>query len=277
LKKEGVAAMPDHRIQEKRFAFLGAGIIAGVFIERLMKAGIAKPESIIAADPKEGRLEELRNTLGIQVTTDNKKGADFGDIVVLAMPPGAVKAVLSESCQAMNESQLLVSFAAAVPTWLMESVLCKPIAILRVIPNTPSLIGRGMNPYCLGKHVTGTMLPLIRDFLDVFGRSWELEERFMNAATALTAVGPTYVFPVIQALQDAAVKLGLAEADALAAASQTVLGAAAMVLETGKGPEELKMMIATQTLKETEAKDLFALAMVDACAKVSASERKLTQ
>ncbi len=269
--------MFDPRLQDKRIAFLGAGIIAGVFIERLLKAGVTKPENIMAADPSEGRLEELKNSFGIRVTSNNKAGADFGDIVVLAMPPGAVKAVLSESCQAMNESQLLMSFAAAVPTRLMESALCKPIPLVRVIPNTPSLVGRGMNPYCLGKHVNEAMLSLTRGFLEVFGKSWELEESQMNAATALTAVGPTYLFPIIQALQETATKLGLAEAEALAAASQTVLGAAAMVLETGKGPEELKMMIATRTLKESEARDLIELAVVDACAKVSAAERKLTQ
>ena len=134
-----------------------------------------------------------------------------------------------------------------------------------------------MNPYCLGKHVTEPEIPLIRSFLDVFGESLLVEERLMNAATALTAVGPTYVFPVIKALRDAAVKAGLSREDAQTAAAQTVLGAASLVLQTGRTPEDLKTMIATRTLKEAEAEELFALAVSDAFGKISAAEKKLTE
>jgi pyrroline-5-carboxylate reductase len=269
--------MPHKAIADKKFAFLGAGIIAGVFIERLLKAGITRPDHIVATDPREDRLEELKNQFGIQVHTENKRAADFGDIVVLAMPPGAVKAVLSESCQAVHEEQIMISLAAAVPTWLIESVLCKPVPVVRVIPNTPSLIGQGMNPYCLGKHVSETALPLILSFLDVFGKSLRLEERLMNAATALTAVGPTYIFPIIKTLRDASIRLGLSEEDAQMAAAQTVLGAASLVLQTGRTPENLKMMIATRTLKEADTQELFAHAVADAFAKISAAEKKLTE
>jgi len=248
-----------------------------VFIERLLKAGVSKPNQIIATDPRQDRLEELEKQFGIQVHTDNKIGADFGDIIVLAMPPGAVKAVLSESCQAVHEKQIVISLAAAVPTWIIESVLCKPVPVVRVIPNTPSLIGEGMNPYCLGKHVGVGELPLIQSFLDVFGRSLLIEERLMNAATALTAVGPTYIFPVIKALRDAAVKAGLSQEGAQTSAAQTVLGAASLVLQTGRAPEDLKLMISTRTLKEAETEEIFSQAVADAFARVSAAEKKLTE
>lgn len=264
-------------LTDKKIAFLGAGIIAGVFIERLLRAGVSMPEHIIATDPREDRLEELKKQFAIQVHPDNKTGADFGDIIVLAMPAGVVKAVLSESCQAVHENQIMISLAAAVPTWLIESVLCKPVPVVRVTPNTPSLVGQGMNPYCLGKHVPETALPLIEGFLDVFGKSLRIEERLMNAATALTAVGPTYAFPVIKALTDAAVAKGLSQQEALYATAQTVLGAAKLVLETGKHPDELKLMIGTRTIDEEGAGALFKTAFESAFAKVSAAEKKLTE
>ncbi|MEX1139159.1 MAG: pyrroline-5-carboxylate reductase [Bacteroidota bacterium] len=261
----------------KRIAFLGAGIIAEVFIERLLKSGGAQPEEILATDPREERLNELRSRFGIQISQDNKVGADFGDIIVLAMPPGAVKAVLSESCQAVHEGQMMISFAAAVPTWLIESVLCKPVPVVRVIPNIPSLIGQGMNPYCLGKHVPENALAVIQEFLGLFGSSIRIDERLMNAATALTAVGPTYVLPVISALASAAEAKGIAHGDALSMAAQSVAGAARLVCETGRDPAELKMMIATRMLDEETASSLFTDAFNDAFARALRSEGKVTQ
>ena len=132
-----------------------------------------------------------------------------------------------------------------------------------------------MNPYCLGKHISDSMLPVVRDFLSVFGESLIVEERLMNAATALTAVGPTYILPVIRALRDASINMGLDEREAQMAAAQTVLGAASLVLETGIPPEELKMMIATRTLNEPEAEKLFSQAVAEAYAKISGAEAKL--
>jgi pyrroline-5-carboxylate reductase len=268
--------MTNQNIKRRRIAFLGAGIIAGVFIERLIKCG-TQPEEILATDPNEERLKELKNRFGIQTSTDNKVGADFGDIIVLAMPSGAVKAVLSESCQAVHEGQIMISFAAAVPTWLIESVLCEPVPLVRVIPNTPSLIGKGMNPYCLGKHVPDSAKPVIQEFLNLFGTAVQIDERLMNAATALTAVGPTYVLPIIKTLASAAEAKGIGHGEALLMATQTVAGTAWLVYETGREPDDLKMMIGTRTLNEEEAAAFFTDAFVQAYEKVCRSESKLTQ
>jgi len=268
--------MTDERIHGKRFAFLGAGIIAGVFIERMLYARVTTPDNILATDPKEERLKELSDRFGIRTSTDNKVGADFGDFLFLAMPPGVVKAVLSESCQAVHESQIIVSLAAAVPTWLIESVLCKPVPVVRVIPNTPSLIGAGVNPYVLGKHVSKDQAAVVENLLPVFGSAIRIEEKDMNAATALTAVGPTFIFPVLHALASAAEAKGIRREQALAMAADLAAGTARLVLETGREPEELKLMIGTRTLNEEQTFALFSSAFTQAFDKVSASERKLT-
>jgi len=260
----------------QRFSFLGAGIIAEVFIERMLNAHVTTPDYILATDPKEERLTELNDRFGIRTSPDNKIGAEFGDFIFLAMPPGVVKAVLSESCQAVHENQIIVSIAAAVPTWLIESVLCKPVPVVRVIPNTPSLIGAGVNPYVLGKHVNNDDAAVIENLLSVFGIPVRIEEKDMSIATALTAVGPTYIFPVLHALASAAESKGLQRKQALAMAADLVAGTARLVRETGREPEELNLMIGTRTLDEAQTVALFSGALTQAFEKISASERKLT-
>lgn len=268
--------MAVESLKNKKYAFLGAGIIAGVFIERLVKAGVAEPGSILASDIRPDRLEELRRQFAIQTDPDNKKAAEFGDVVFLAVPPNAVGSVLAEVRPAIDGGKMVVSLAACIPTSYMESALGKPVAILRVIPNTPSLIGSGMNPYCLGKTCTESQARMAEELLAVFGETVKVPEDLMNAATALTAVGPTYIFPVLQALQDAAQARGLPAETAMKAVAQTVLGAAQMVLATGKNPDELKLMIGTRTLDEAATRTLFSTAWEAAYAKISQSEQKLT-
>jgi pyrroline-5-carboxylate reductase len=269
--------MLHHDFKDLKFTFLGAGIIAGVFIERLLKAGGVKPEQVFATDVRHDRLEELKNQFGIRVSPNNREGAGFADVLFLAVPPNMVKSVLSEVRSTVRPEALVVSLAAAVPTWLMEGALENPNPILRVIPNTPSLIGRGMNPHCLGSHVKPEDQPLIGRLLALYGETVRVDEALMNVATALTAVGPTYIFPVIKALKDTAARLGLSEQDAQFAAAQTVSGAAQLVLETGKDPDVLKTMIGTRTLREEEACALFSAALQDANEKISDTQKKLTQ
>ena len=267
--------MQNEELKSKKISFIGAGIIAGVFIERLINSGIAKPDNILATDIKQDQIDRLHSLYGIKVSTTNKDGVDFGDLIIIATPPNAVKTVLSESFLSISEQQVIISLAAAVPTWFMEGMLNKQVPIIRVIPNTPSLVGQGMNPYCVGKYVNDDALKLAESFLDIFGKKIRIEESMMNVITALTAVGPTYIFPIIQALIEVSTKLGLKSDDAKVAAAQTVLVAASLVLETNRSPEDLKHMIATRTLKEDEAKALFMQAVEEAFSKVSSAEKKI--
>jgi pyrroline-5-carboxylate reductase len=220
-------------------------------------------------------LDALRRQHGIRVEESNIEGARQGDILFLAVPPGAVEAVVSEIAPALRNGQILVSLAAAVPTWLIEDAARKPVPVVRMIPNTPSLIGKGMNPYCLGRHVSPSHVDLIDAVLDVFGATMRIDERLMNAATALTAVGPTYIFPVIQALKDSAAAKGLTAEQARVAAAQTVAGTAELVLATGKEPDVLKLMIGTRTIDEAQTRGVLVAAFETALAKISAAEKKV--
>ena len=262
-------------IRSTRYSFLGGGIIAGVFIERLLKGGEVPAGNVLATDIRPERLEMLCGEFGIRTSASNTEGAAFGDVVFLAVPPNAVRPVLAEVGDKLRPDVLVVSLAAAVPTAVMEEAAGRQIPVVRVIPNTPSLIGAGMNPHCLGRYLRPEDPPFVERLLALFGATIQVEERLMNAATALTAVGPTYLFPVIKTLRDAAVRLGLPEGQAQQAAAQTVLGAAQLVLATRQDPDVLKAMIGLRTLNEEEAQRLFATAVETAFEKLSATEKKL--
>jgi len=260
----------------KRFGFLGAGVIAEVFIRRLLGGGMAKGEDILAYDIKGPILERLAVTFKVRGAASNAEVAKAADYLFIAVPPTAVVPVLREVTPALREDQILFSLAAAVSTDLMEAAIGKPVPVVRLIPNTPSWIGQGMNPYCLGSHVGPAEAEEARQLLKVFGKAEEIPEEQMAIATALTAVGPTYIFPVIAALADAAIAHDLPPSVALPAACQVVQGAAALVAQTERSPNSLNLMIGTRTLNETAAKALFSKAVEDAHAKILAAEAKLT-
>lgn len=262
-------------IQTHKYGFCGSGIIAEVFIERLLKGAGVPPENILATDIRQERLSLLQDRFGIRVSDENPKITGFARVIFLAVPPKAVKEVLGEIKESLPPEALIVSLAAAIPTQFIEQTIQRPLSVVRVIPNTPSLIGRGMNPHCLGRYVNPEEIPFIENLLGVFGDTVRIEEHLMNAVSALTAVGPTYVFPVMKALMEAAVRLGIPEQQAQRMVAQTVSGAAEMVLQTGKDPEVLKTMIGTRTLKEEEARTLFFSAVEAAFEKISESEKKL--
>ncbi len=264
-------------IEEKKISFIGGGIIAGVFIERLINSGSVKPENIIVSDIKVERLTELKQNFGINTTEENYKCAEYGDIIFLAIPPNQIKIILSEDCANIINKQMVISLAAAMPTWVMESVLCKETPVIRVIPNTSSLVGEGMNPYVVGKYVMEEQIKFVEELLSIFGKTIRLKEDEMNLAIALSAVGPTYFFPAIKALKDFAISKGMNEEVAITLISQTISGTADLVKETGKDPDELKLMIGTRTIDEENVKNVFMKAIVEALSKVNTTTEKLTQ
>ncbi len=259
----------------KRFGFLGAGVIAEVFVRRLLGSGLAKAEDILAYDIEGPILERLATTFGVRAMGGNSEVVAGCDFVFLAVPPLEAIPVLREVAPAFRSDHMVLSLAAAVSTELMEQAVGKPVPIVRLIPNTPSWIGDGMNPFCFGSHVGPTEAATARELLRIFGEVVELPQEQMAIATALTAVGPTYIFPVIAALADAAIAHDLPPGIALRAACQVVAGTARLVAETERSPGSLSLMIGTRTLDEAAARRLFTQAVEDAHGKILAAEAEL--
>jgi pyrroline-5-carboxylate reductase len=259
----------------KRYGFVGAGVIAEVFVRRLLGSGLTSASHVLAYDTNDAILVRLAGSFGVRAVVNNHEVVAGSDIVFIAVPPMAVLPVLREAAAEFRDSHLVFSLAAAVPIARMEEAIGKPVPVIRAIPNTPSWVGQGMTPFCVGNHVGPAEREAAMALLRTFGRIAEVPEEEMAIATALTAVGPTYIFPVIAALSDAAVAHGLPPATALTAACQVVAGAAQLVLESKRSPEGLALLTSLRTLDEPTTKKLFTQAVEDALNKVLAAEAKL--
>jgi pyrroline-5-carboxylate reductase len=243
-------------------------------MERLLSAGVVQSEQIMACDVRPERLQELAQNLNVLTHPENNKGAEFARVIILAPPPNAVVPVLRQIRPSLRPRQLVISLAAGIPLARLEQEAGEA-AFVRVMPNTPALVGEAMNLVTFGRRVSDADRRVLRDLLDVLGKWFEVPAEQMDAWCALCAVGPTYIFPVIEALASAAASHGIDAEKALTAAAQVVGGAAHLVLESGRSPAELKQMISLRTLPDEEVRKLFTAAYEEAVAKLEALEQRL--
>lgn len=231
-------------LQGKKVGFIGAGAMAEALITGLVKAGM-EPGFIFASDTNAGRLDYLKNKLGINTFIDNKDIVALVDVIILAVKPQVVNPVLQALGHVIKPGQVVISIAAGVTTAGMDEVISQPVAVIRVMPNTPALVGEGASALCLGKYATATEEALARTILASVGRVVTVKEELIDSVTGLSGSGPAYVYIMLEALSDAGVLAGLPRDIATTLAAQTMLGAAKMVLETGEHPGKLKDQVTT--------------------------------
>ncbi|MFE8597630.1 pyrroline-5-carboxylate reductase [Archangium violaceum] len=225
---------------EQTIAFLGAGNMAEALIKGLLRAGNAKPESIIATGRRGERLEMLQRTYGVRTTQDNLAAVREADVVVLSVKPQALDKVLVQVATAVDPHKLIISVAAGVPIAAMERRLGAGARIIRTMPNTPSLVGMGACALSPGEHASEEDLAVATRIFQSVGTTTVVDENLLDAVTGLSGSGPAYIFLIIEALSDAGVKVGLPRYTALKLAAQTVLGSAQLLIETGAHPGQLK-------------------------------------
>jgi len=258
-----------------RYAFIGSGIMGGIWIERMLDVGFARKGDILACDISEERLAEVQKRYGMGVSARNSDAPKFGKMLVLAVPPSEVFEVIDEIRDLVERDHIVISLAASVPLDQLEKAFGKEVQVVRIMPNTPSLVGMGMNLVCYGKHVSEASRRRVEKLLGILGRSLEVSDDLINQMTAIAAVGPTYVLPIIDALAVAGTNMGVGNRDALLVAAQTVHGSAGLVLQTGKSPEELKEMTGLRTLNEEDARSMFRKAVDSAYQKLGNLQKKL--
>ena len=186
------------------------------------------------------RCQILEKDTGIKTTQENKKITSESDIIILAVKPNIIGSILKELKNDITPKHLVVSIAAGIPLDFIESALNKGCRVVRVMPNTPCLVGETAAGYALGKAATRDDGKLVGEILNAVGKSYLLEEKHLDAVTGLSGSGPAFVYTVIEALSDGGVKMGLPRDISTKLAAQTVLGSAKMVLETGMHPGELR-------------------------------------
>ena len=223
-----------------KIGFLGAGKMATALAKGFINAKLVKPVQITAADPYESARKHFAAETGAKTVSDNKSAAKVATVLVLATKPDQTGAALAEISEAFTGKHLLISIAAGVTLARLEGGLSDGARVIRVMPNTPALVGAGASAFALGKDATAADAELAQKLLSAVGVAMQVKESLLDAVTGLSGSGPAYVYQFIEALSDGGVAAGLPREVATKLAAQTVLGGARMVLETGQHPGALK-------------------------------------
>jgi pyrroline-5-carboxylate reductase len=229
-----------------RIGFIGAGQMARAMAAGFVRAGLVQGSQVSASDPMLGSRDAFAaETTGAKVTGDNRQVAANSDILFLAVKPQQLSSVLEGLKAELGKRHLVISIAAGVRLSKLAQSLSSGIRLVRVMPNTPCLVGETASGYSLGEHATAADASLVERLLSAVGRAYQVDEKLLDAVTGLSGSGPAYVYLMIEALSDGGVRMGLPRDVATALAAQTVLGSAKMVLETGDHPAILKDRVAS--------------------------------
>lgn len=220
--------------------FLGAGKMGVALARGFIHAQLVGPKDIIAGDPHETARKKFTDEVCAEVAKSNADVAKRATVLILAVKPDHVADALGELRGAFTSEHLLISIAAGVTLAKLEGGLPPGARVIRVMPNTPALVGVGASAFALGKSATAADGELAKKLLSAVGIAFQVKEPLLDAVTGLSGSGPAYVYQFIEALSDGGVAAGLPRDMATKLAAQTVLGAAKMVLETGEHPGALK-------------------------------------
>ncbi|WP_419661609.1 ProC: pyrroline-5-carboxylate reductase [Desulfosarcina variabilis str. Montpellier] len=228
-------------LNDKKIGLIGAGNMANALMDGLLRSGSTKAENIICSDANERQLETAQKKFNVATTTDNIEVINKADIIIYAIKPQIMASVLKETAAHLDMSKLIISIAAGVPLAAIESLLKKDLRLIRVMPNVAVAVREGATAIAAGDHATEEDVKLAMAIFNSVGKSIFLKENYlMDAVTGLSGSGPAYIFMIVDALADAGVKVGLSRKDSQLLASQTILGAAKLLLETEAHPGQLK-------------------------------------
>src|SRR5438034_42724 len=226
-----------------KIGFLGAGKMATALAKGFIDARLVTRERVLASDPVTNARSHFTKVTAAKTTTENTAVLQFAPVVLLAVKPDQVADVLKGIQSEFTEKHLMISIAAGVPLSKLESTLPANARVVRVMPNTPALVGASASAYALGKSATPEDGQLAQKLFAAVGVAFQVKESLLDAVTGLSGSGPAYAFLMIEALSDGGVAAGLPREVATRLAAQTILGSAKMVLETGIHTGALKDMV----------------------------------
>lgn len=227
----------------KKLGIIGCGNMGGAMLRKILEAEILAPEDVIVSDPNEAVLAGLKKELGISTTTDNRCAA-AATCVLLAVKPQYIQAVASEIAGLVAKDALILSIVTGNDLRTLSGYLQNDQAhIVRVMPNTPALVGEGVLAACRSPQVTREEWAFAMELLSCMGLAEEVPEGLMDAITGVSGSAPAFAFLFLEALADAGVRGGLPRAMAQRFAAQVLLGSAKLALKTGMHPGELKDMV----------------------------------
>lgn len=227
-------------LKEQKIGFLGAGKMASAIIKGLLKYGVT-PENIAAGERWPPAADAARKEFGIHVTEDNAEVVKRSDILIIAVKPKDIEEALSTAGD--TKDKLFISIAAGITIESLEKMVGSNARVIRVMPNICATVLQSATGVSRGTNATDADTAIAMEIFSAIGVAMETPENLLNAVTGLSGSGPAYIFQIIEAMADGGVLAGLDRKTAQILAAQTVLGAAAMVIETGQHPGELKDMV----------------------------------
>ena len=232
-------------VKGKTIGFVGSGAMGEALMKGIVEANLVAADAVLAFDVRADRLAELGQRYGIRPAKSNAEVVRGADVVILAVKPQIMVSVLNDIRTALGRRNLVISIAAGVSTARLRETLGAAARLIRVMPNTPALVLEGVTAIAKGQGLEAGDLETAEELFRAVGKVVVLDEELMDAVTGLSGSGPAYVAIVIEALADGGVKMGLDRATAMTLATQTVLGAARLLTQTGLHPGALKDMVSS--------------------------------
>ena len=230
-------------LRNSKVATVGSGVMAEAMIAGLLRAGLLRPEQVVASHPRAERRDELVRSYAIGAVEDNATAVARADVVVLAIKPQMLVRVGRELASVMRDGQLVISIIAGASTRALVNVLGTR-QVVRSMPNTPAQLGRGMTVWYATPEVSAEQKEQARALLGSLGAEMEVtDEKLVGMATAVSGTGPTYVFLVMEALIDAAVHLGFPRHVAHDLVIETLEGSTLFAKSSGLHPAQLRNMV----------------------------------
>jgi len=256
---------------KETLGFIGAGRMATALARGCVQSGLVASDQVLAADPSPKALQSFAEEIPNSRTAGNNvELLEGAQIVILAVKPQIMPVVLEDISKYLGSGHLAVSIAAGVTLSTLTAALPTGSRLVRVMPNTPCLVGLGASCYSCGETASEGDSRLVRQILESVGRAYEVEENWLDAVTGLSGSGPAFVYRMIEAMAEGGQAGGLPQELALELAAQTARGAAEMVLSTGSSPAELRQQVTSlggttqaglETLEKLHGPDAFRAAV----------------
>ncbi|EFX65367.1 hypothetical protein DAPPUDRAFT_65532 [Daphnia pulex] len=230
-------------IKEKslRIGFIGCGKMAQALAKGFIASGITRSENIIGSSPRiDSTFIEEFAAIGCSTTHENAQVVEQAEVVIVATKPPLVPKVLTEINPVVNSNNLIISIAMGIPLINLEQMLPRKTRVIRIMPNTPVLVRSGASVFSCGTATRSGDATLTKKLFTAVGLCEEVPEVLIDACTGLSGSGPAYMYIAMEALADGGVKMGIPRELAYKLSAQTLVGAAKMVLETGRHPGALK-------------------------------------
>lgn len=223
--------------------FIGGGNMGGAMIGGLIKSELYAPEEVMVYDVYQPAADALREKFEVTIMNDVKALIRESQTIVLSVKPQVLPSVLKEVGSEVTKDKLIISIAAGITLERLEAMTSKDNKIVRVMPNTPALVGAGMAGVCTNINVSEAEKQEVLKIFKSFGEAELIPEKLIDAVVGVSGSSPAYVYMFIEALADGAVMEGMPRSQAYTFAAQAVLGSAKMVLDTKRHPGDLKDMV----------------------------------